>query len=116
MLIIKKHLKILRYIYKKKTVSYKKVKKHFRCISDLEQLMDVLVFNGYITKTDEHPRDFGEYTEITDSTLFQLNTAGIVEIERHQWFDSEYVVSHIVIPIVIAVLSTLITIFLSQTL
>lgn len=116
MQITKEHLRIIRYIYRKQPVTYRKIHKHFHRINNLESVMDALVFNDYMTRIDEHPADFGEYTDITESTLFRLNTAGIVEVEKHQWFDGEYVVSHILIPIILAVISTLITIFLSQML
>ena len=46
---------------------------------------------------------------IPDDALISLTKAGIEDVEQHQWFDAEYVLSHILVPIVVSVIATLIT-------
>ena len=48
-----------------------------------------------------------------DDTLFKLSDLGIAEVESKQWFNTQFVLTQIVLPIIIAVITTLITIFLA---
>ena len=59
MIITKHTLKILKYVYKKKSVSYNKVKKKFSKDTELIHTLDSFVFHQYLCREDEHPADFG---------------------------------------------------------
>ncbi|MEY8534644.1 hypothetical protein AALH30_14110 [Blautia pseudococcoides] len=72
MIITKEILAVLRYIYRKKSVSY------------------------------------------LEYTTFQLDNLGIAEVEKAQWFNVEFFIKQILLPIVIAVVTTLLTLCLSS--
>lgn len=114
MIITNNDLKILRYIHRQRSgVSRGKLLKKFNYDTTSIERLDAsnYIFHDYDFPCDDDGFPIGS---IPDTAIYRLKTAGIAEIEKHQWFDLEYVISHIVIPIVIAIITTLITIFLTH--
>lgn len=112
MVITKQHFKILKYVYRHKTVSYQKLRQHFKKI-DLLSPLDQFIRSRYIIQIGGYLNKYGEPIPITDSTYFKLDDLGIAEVESKQWFNFQFVLLQIILPIVIAIITTLITIFLS---
>ena len=115
MIITKKHLRLLKYIYRHQTVTFNKIKKR-KHIDDLLEVLDLLVRNHYLRQVGGSYTHYGEPIPITDLTCFTLDDLGIAEVESHQWFDFKFILLQIILPIVIAVITTLITIFLTRLL
>ena len=113
MTITKHYLKILRFIYHRKTVPYSKLSKKF---NDSYHALETLVMNQYVIQIGGSINQYGEPIPFKEDTLFQLGDPGIAEVESKQWFNLQFVLLQIVLPIVIAVITTLITIFLTMLL
>lgn len=116
MVITKKELKILKFIASKKSASYEQLIHRFSKYQDLENTLEQLVYNAYLEQIGGYRTNYGEPIPITQETTFCLRPNGLVLVESKQWFNAEYVLSHICIPIVLSVISTLLTIFLSRVL
>lgn len=112
MLITKSSLRILRYIYRKKSVSYSCFKKKFKN-PDFSDVLEDLIQNSYIVQIGGSVNQYGEPVPFREDTLFKLDDLGIAEVESKQWFNLQFVLLQIVLPIVIAIITTLITIFLT---
>lgn len=95
----KYEIKLLRDIYNHGSRPLLYLEKRF----DRETVSDLLsigvIGTGNINYLDGIPED----------ALISLTKSGIEEVERHQWFDAEYVLSHILVPIAVSVIATLIT-------
>lgn len=115
MVITKQHLRILRYIYRKKSVYYSRLSKKVKD-PNLTDILDSLVYNHYVIQVGGKQNVYGEPIPIEDTTLFQLDLLGIAEVENSQWFNGQFVLLQIVLPVIIAVITTLITIFLTTLL
>ena len=112
----KKSFRILRYIYHHKSVTRKQLLKKFSKI-DVASLLDGILsqyvfINNYYT----YEKDGFTYNKICDSTTYSLNADGESYVESHQWFNAEYVVSHILVPTILAIITTLITLTLINAL
>lgn len=116
MIITKSEIKLLKYVYRHKSVSYKSLKQKFSKRYDLQESLESLVCHEYLIQVGGHQSNLGEPLPITDETLFTIGSLGASAVESKQWFNAEYVVSHIVVPIVLAVITTLITLFLTSVL
>lgn len=102
-MLTKKQLKLLKCLYRRsRTVSW--IKKKFK-VSELRDICSGMF--TYISATDGH---------FPDNCIISISKKGIIEVESHQWFDFKFVLLQIILPIVIAVISTLITISLSALL
>lgn len=113
MSITKFELKILKFIYSKRSVSYSQLSKKFSKNHDFPSTLEMLIYQQYISQTGGSRDKYGDPVPITDDTLFKIDKLGAASVEPKQWFNIEYVISHIVIPIVIAIITTLITLFLT---
>lgn len=116
MIITKSDFKILKFVYVHKSTSYKSIHKKFRNHPDLVNALDALVRHNYLVQVGGYQNNLGEPIPITDETLFVMDVLGSAEVESKQWFNLEYVISHLLIPIVLAVISTLITLSLTSAL
>lgn len=116
MIITKSEIKLLKYVYIHKSVSYKSLKQKFSKRYDLKESLEALVYREYLIQVGGSWSNLGEPIPITDETLFTINSLGASTVESKQWFNAEYVISHIVVPIVLAVITTLITLFLTSAL
>ena len=65
MIITKQNLKILRCIYKKKTVSYLSIQSKFKI--QVKEILEMLEYNHYIIQIDGSQNNYGEPVEITVS-------------------------------------------------
>ena len=115
MTLTKTHIKILKTIYKKHYVDYKSLQNKFHKYNDFTNMLECLIRNNYIIQIGGSTNCYGEPISFTDETLFKIDSLGSAEVEQTQWFNTEYIVSHILIPIVLAVISTLITLFLTNS-
>lgn len=99
----KKQLKLLKYLYKKpRTVRW--IKEKFQ-VSSLREICEGIF--TLIKTTDGYHHD---------DCIVSISKNGIIEVESRQWFDLKFVLLQIILPIVIAVISTLTTIFLTALL
>lgn len=112
MVITKYSLHILRYLYRQKSVSHFNLSKKFKG-PRFQQTLDDLIRNCYIIQIGGFINEYGEPIPAHDDTLFKLSDLGIAEVESKQWFNTQFVLTQIVLPIIIAVITTLITIFLA---
>lgn len=115
MVITKHSLRILRYIYHQKSVSYLKLKKKFK-VPDLDESLSNLVRACYVIQVGGSVNKYGEPMPILENTFFKLDDLGVAEVESKQWFNLQFVFLQIVLPVVIAIITTLITIFLTTLL
>lgn len=113
MTITKHSLKILRYIYHRKSVSYSKLNMKF---DGINKILDSLVRSHYVVQIGGSTNEYGEPVPFREDTLFKLDELGIAEVESKQWLNLQFVLLQIVLPIVIAIITTLITIFLTTLL
>lgn len=116
MIITKQILDVLRYIYRKKSVSYLELRKKFKKETPSKDTLFLLASKSFIVQSGGCISEDGGPVPITDNTMFQLNDLGIAEVERSQWFDGKFVLLQIILPIVIAIITTLITLSLSTLL
>ena len=115
MVITKYYLRILRYLYRQKSTSYFNLSKKFK-EPELQETLDALIRNGYVVQIDGFINKYGEPIPILDDTLLELSDLGIAEVESKQWFNLQFVLLQIVLPIAIAIITTLITISLTALL
>lgn len=95
----KKQLKLLKYLYRKpRSITW--ILKKFKT-SSLNEICSGIY---HLVRTSD---DYGNECDIVS-----LSKDGIIAVEERQWFDSKFVLLQIVLPIVIAIISTLITVFL----
>lgn len=112
MVITKRLFHILRYVYRHGSVPYSKLNRKFKYPTLLEDLEN-LVLHRYITQIGGNRDLCGDPIPILENTLFTLNDLGIAEVESKQWLNLQFVLTQIILPIVIAIITTLITIFLA---
>lgn len=110
-------LKIMRYLnqHKRSGISRTKLLRRFKGAQDN---VDRLANFGYISHDYVFPKDPSGFRigDVPGSAIYHIENSGIAEVESRQWFDLEYVISHIVVPIVLAIITTLITLCLSALL
>ena len=112
MIITKHSLRILRYIYRHNSVSYSELNKRIKSSTLCEDLSD-LILNRYIVQIGGSRNEYGEPFPILENTHFSLGDLGVAEVESKQWFNLQFVLTQIVLPIIIAIITTLITLFLA---
>ena len=112
MIITKHSLRILRYIYRHNSVSYSELNKRIKSSTLREDLSD-LILNRYIVQIGGSRNEYGEPLPILENTHFSLDDLGVAEVESKQWFNLQFVLTQIVLPIIIAIITTLITLFLA---
>jgi hypothetical protein len=112
MVITKRLFRILSYIYRHGSVPYSKLNRKFKYPTLLEDLEN-LILQQYVAQVGGSRSKYGEPIPILENTLFTLNDLGIAEVESKQWFNLQFVLTQIVLPIIIAIITTLITIFLA---
>jgi hypothetical protein len=102
---IKKDLKVLRYIHRRRSVPMDKLEKRF---PDRTRL---LIDNGLITYIRHTSKDNDGFPIETypENTPCWLSDAGIAIVEANQWLDARFILLQVVVPIVIGVLSGVIT-------
>lgn len=115
MIITKHSLRILKFIYHRKSVTYSQLNDKFK-ESTLRETLDTLIRNHYVIQIGGYINKYGEPVPICENTLFKLNELGIAEVESKQWFNLQFVLLQIILPIVIAIATTLITISLTALL
>ena len=114
MKLTKRTLRILRYLYRRKSgTTYIELKNKFG-----ESMILKLIHSKYITHNYVYPKNSNGFPvgDISDETLCFITDLGISEVEQRQWFDGKFILTQILLPIVIAIITTLITLFLSSSL
>lgn len=114
MIITKEILAVLRCIYRKKSVSYLKLQKRFKKQMLSKDTLFMLACKSYIIQSGDYITEDGGPAPITEDTTFQLDNLGAAEVEKNQWFNAEFFIKQILLPIVIAVVTTLLTLCLSS--
>lgn len=109
MIITKKQLALLQYVYRKNTVPYSSIVKKFKRNNRIKEITEELLYNNYLSCVHGTIDENGDLVELTDSTLIQLEQLGIAEVEKHQWFNGQYIISSLIVPIVVGVVSSIIT-------
>lgn len=104
----KKQLKILNYLYKKPRKRYQLLKK-FKKI-DISNYLNILCDTNYLSfyPLPEKDADGFHSGKISDEATYSLTPKGRIEVESNQFFDLEYVISHILVPIIVGVISSVI--------
>lgn len=102
MQITKNQLKTLRYIKKKKIVTYSQLNSKF---NDLDWISPYV----YITDHREDDADGFPIGDILPFETVKLNENGIIIVEENSWFTVQYALTNIGVPIFVGVLSSLIT-------
>lgn len=114
MIILKYHVKILRYVRRH----------HFVQISELYQKFGHdavfnLIDSGYLECRND-PRDIDPFDpktkEFPESALISLTDPGHLEVESHDWFDLEFFARSFLLPVAVSIATTLITLFLKGVL
>lgn len=114
MQLTKINLRILRYLYRRKSGStYIELKRKFGESRILELIHSKYIDHNYVYPKDSNGFPIGD---ISDETLCFISDQGELEVEQRQWFDEKFVLTQILLPIVIAIITTLLTLFLSSLL
>ena len=93
-MITKKQLRLLRKINRKpRSIAWIKSSYHVSNPRDILGGMFTLIH-----VSDAH---------FPDDAIVSITKAGIIEIEQHQWFNLEYVIRNILVPIAISVFTTI---------
>lgn len=103
MQITKNQLKTLRYIKKKKTITYSQLKSKFN---------DLNWITPYVNISEHREEDADGFLigdEILPFETVKLNENGIIIVEENSWFTVQYALTNIGVPIFVGVLSSLIT-------
>ena len=106
MIVSNKTRKIIKYVNKKEPVSYKKLTRHFKKYHGLQDDVDSLIYSEYIASTSDKYTEDGEPTPLTDETMLISTPLGLNEDETHRFFNVEYVLSHIIIPLLIGIIGS----------
>ena len=113
---LKDDLKIFRYIYSKRAVSFGKLKRHFKNRSDIPEVIRGMLSSDCITIVSGIDKSILE-GPIPDSCILDLTEKAVAMIEENQWFNWEFIVKELVFPIIVSVIvsviTTLITLFLT---
>lgn len=107
MTILKKHVKILRYVrlHRIVTISVLDRRYSYDVIRDL-LWCKYLTCDNDTRQEDDFCQKTGEYPP---ASQIRLTDSGLAEVEARDWFNMEYFVTRIVVPIVIGVVSSTIT-------
>ena len=118
--VLKSELKILKAV-KHQSVSYVSL-----CEKYPSESVNKLLGNKYLTM-DEYEDyvqadSFGFAREgdaplpVPYTVMVHITRLGLEEIDRHEWFDLKFIVKNAVIPIIVSIITTLITLFLKGVL
>lgn len=114
MQLTKNTVRILRYLYRRKSgVTYIELKSKFGESKILELIHSKYITHHYVYHKDSNGFPIGD---ISNETLCFITDIGILEVEQRQWFDGKFVLTQIFLPIVIAIITTLLTLYLSTLL
>ncbi|MCI8409527.1 MAG: hypothetical protein HFJ09_09725 [Lachnospiraceae bacterium] len=108
MKITKQDIKLMKFIKKNSPVTYKKIKKYFKHFKSLEEQLYLLTYNQYISLEDGLMNEYGEPKSFQDNSVFNITSSGIFEVEEHSFFDLEYFLSHILIPLLIGIIGSIV--------
>lgn len=112
MIITKFETKILKCLSNKK-LSFQILNRKFHKYERFQKTLEDLVTHNYIEQIGGSKNQYGEPIPFFPETTFTLTNLGRSIAESKEWFTWEYIVSHIIIPVVIAIISTLLTLFLT---
>lgn len=87
MIVNKSERKILNYIYRKKTVSFKKLSRKFQKHPGFQDTLFFLVYSHFVIQVGGYLNEYGDPIPYTSETQFQLDRQRYAEVESHQWFN-----------------------------
>lgn len=108
--------KILHYIYcRHNGVSRAKLLKKFKRNT---KSIDVLCNLNYISHDYTFPLDKDGFPvgSLPNTAIYKIEMRGIAEIESHQWFNAQYMFTSLIVPIIVGVMSSVITALLLKLL
>lgn len=109
MTIDKSTLKILSFIYRHPFITHQKVLRKFPCA---EKTLEQLVHCGYISAIDteeERTNEGGRFYHILPNSKYKTLPPGNDEVEKNQWFNTQYILTSLLLPVIVGVSSSLIT-------
>ncbi len=109
MIVTKSERKILNYVYKNKSVSYKLLSRKFHKYPNLSDVIQSLVYNQYLFQVGGNTNKYGEPNPISPESVFQIDSLGCAEVEKYQWFDMRFIFTSLIVPVIVGVTSSLIT-------
>lgn len=113
-LMSKLDLKVLRYLSRRKHGASRA--RLLKLTNSNSKIIDSLCNMDYIEHDYDFPRDASGFPigTVPDSAIYQLTKKGLVEVEDREWFNLQYVISQILVPIVIALLTCSLTLLFSN--
>ena len=115
MILIKNHIKIIKYIAKHPYCDFSKIKSHFKKMPSFEKHFETLRINNYIQPENGNQDKYGDWVP-NNSSPYIVTDLGTSVCEANKLFTPDFWVKDIILPIIIAIITTLITIFLSALL
>lgn len=110
----KSEIKIIKYVNNHSGRTYTEIFKKF---PEFKECYHRLETNHFIKSEDPNDNLMGnEYKDLENPTIIRIDRNGEIFLQSQKWFTSEYVTSHILVPILLAIISTLITLFLTNML
>lgn len=110
------HLKIIRYISRHKNLTYKDIQQKFNNFDSLDDYFFSLVDDQYIEPSEYKINRWGDIHDIPDDSLYTLTDKGIQLLESKKIFTPAFLIKDVLLPIVLAIITTLITLCLSHVL
>lgn len=114
MIILKYHVKILRYVRHHRFVQISELYQKFG-----HDAIFNLIDSGYLECRND-PRSIDPFDpntrEFPPSALISLTDSGLAEVESHDWFDLEFFARSFLLPVAVSIATTLITLFLKGVL
>ena len=106
MSISKSDIKILKYLYHKhRPISYGALAKKYN-----SDAVDRLMNDGLLDSPTSYAYHDGVFADaLTDDTAISLTKTGECAVEDRQWFDVKYLLTQIIVPILVGIVSAVVT-------
>lgn len=106
MFVSKSDIKILKYLYRHhRPVTYGALVKKYNSDS-----VDHLMSDGFLDCPSSYAYHDGVFADVfTDDTSVSLTNSGICAVEDRQWFDVKYLLTQIIVPILVGIVSAVVT-------
>lgn len=103
-MLTKSQIKALKYVYRHNNIYLGTLKKKF------PNDVDTLLRNNYLSCPRSGTQFDGVYVPVyKDSSKVTLTDTGICEVEQSHWFDVRYLLTQIVVPILVGIVSAVVT-------
>lgn len=110
----KSEIKIIKYVSNHSGSTYTEIYKKF---PEFKECYHRLETNHFVKSEDPNDNLMGnEYKDLENPIIIRIDRNGEIFLQSRKWFTPEYITSHILVPILLAIISTLITLFLTNML